>query len=59
MAATNRTILSVIEVTPDVGAKFLYVDWCPEIMDCLSEDGKDTDKILDLVDELLATDDDQ
>lgn len=59
MAATNRTILSVIEVTPDVGEPFLYVDWCPEIMHSVDPDGKDTDKILEMVEELLAPDDNQ
>jgi hypothetical protein len=54
MAATNRTILSVIEVTPDVGPPFLYVDWSSEIMENVDPDGKDTDKILDLVEGLLA-----
>ena len=59
MAATNRTILSVIEVVPDVGAPFLYVDWNPEIMDRVDDSGEDTDRILDVVDELLAPIDDQ
>jgi hypothetical protein len=52
--ATNRTILSVIEVTPDVGPPFLYIDWHPEIMGRVDPDGKDTDAILDLIDEILA-----
>lgn len=52
--ATNRTILSVIEVTPDVGAPFLYVNWHPEVLDRVDPDGKDTDAILDLIDEILA-----
>jgi len=54
---TNRTILSVIEVTPDAGSPFFYVDWHPEIMDRVNTDGKDTDKILELVDDILAADD--
>ncbi len=52
--ATNRTIVSVIEVTPDVGAPFLYLDWHPDVAHCVDPDGKDTDAILGLIEDILA-----
>lgn len=33
----------------------LYVDWSPELQGAVDPDGKDTDRVIDLAEEFLAT----
>ena len=50
--AKQRTILEVIELTPDVGAPFLYIDWHPDITNRVDPDRKDD--IIEIVEGILA-----
>lgn len=59
MTTKTRTIFSVIEATPKDGEPYFYVNWHPEVSTLVDPDGKDTDKILDFVEELLSSHDDQ
>ena len=53
---TRRTLFSVIEVTPNDGDPFRYVEWHADILPALEEfgpEGKAADHVIDFAEELL------
>lgn len=56
----HKTLFSVIQTTDADGNSFFQVDWHPDMYPILDEiypEGKMTDRLIDLAEELMATDD--
>lgn len=57
--ATHKTLFSVIQTTDAEGHSFFQVDWHPDLYSALDEmtpEGVLTDRLIDLAEELVGTD---
>lgn len=51
---THKTLFSVIQTTDAQGHSLCHVEWHPEILALVDENGEDTDPLIDFAEELLS-----